>query len=607
MAERNMDKGMRIIMEKLENHLNDYRLKKKLQMLYIFCVLFPLVVTDGVILYDLIRLERQRQQYEMENVASAVQYNLSNTVEHSAATAKNIYLNRYIENFLNVQFGSALDYVMGRQRFMKDTLFESSLGMDNTKLTMYADNETIVNGGEFSRISAARGTGWYERLQESGEDMLFLFYYDDGKSPAVDGKRKLLFLRKMNFFHNSPCEKVLKIEMDYSNMVRDLERMHYEQPVYICRDGEILLSNEGHNSVLQNFEGFTDVDRVGFEKEITLYGEKLQIYVLKTPGSILPFLRENIILIGPLLLVNIILPWFLMRQIDRSITVRIGELSRVFESVGKDRMTELSRVRGKDEIGSLMLNYNRMAVRMNDLIQTVYKDKLKEQEMDIARQSAELLALRSQINPHFLFNALESIRMHSILKGEYETADMVEKLAVMERQNVDWGVDDVEIGKEMEFVEAYLGLQKYRFGDRLSYELSVAPDCVAVRIPKLTLVTFVENACVHGIESKTAPGWIFVRIYKENGILCIEVEDTGDGMEEDALADILDKMRNASIDRLREKGRVGILNACLRLKMMPACKADFHIESEKGTGTMIQIRISPEMLSEPGGGENGHA
>ena len=97
--------------------------------------------------------------------------------------------------------------------------------------------------------------------------------------------------------------------------------MHYEQPVYICRDGEILLSNEGHNSVLQNFEGFTDVDRVGFEKEITLYGEKLQIYVLKTPGSILPFLRENIILIGPLLLVNIILPWFLMRQIDRSITV----------------------------------------------------------------------------------------------------------------------------------------------------------------------------------------------------------------------------------------------------------------------------------------------
>lgn len=598
---------MRMIMEKLENRLNDYRLKKKLQVLYIFCVLFPLVVTDGVILYNLIRSERQRQQYEMENVASAVQYNLSNTVEHSAAAAKNIYLNQYIENFLNTRFESELDYVMGRQRFMKDTLFESSLGVDNTKLTMYADNDSIINGGEFSRLSAVRETGWYERLQESGQDMLLLFYYDDGKSPAVDAKRKILFLRKMNFFHNSPCEKVLKIEIDYGNVVRDLERMHYELPVYLCKDGRILLSNEGHNSVTQSFESFTDIGRIGYEKEITLYGEKLQICVLKTPGSILPVLQANIILIGLLLLVNIVLPWFLMRLIDSSITVRIGELGHVFESVGKDRLTELSRVRGRDEIGSLMQNYNRMAVRMNDLIQTVYKDKLKEQEMDIARQSAELLALRSQINPHFLFNALESIRMHSILKREYETADMVEKLAVMERQNVDWSVDDVEIGKEMEFVEAYLGLQKYRFGDRLSYELSVEPDCAAVRIPKLTLVTFVENACVHGIESKTAPGWIFVRIYRENGVLCIEVEDTGDGMEEETLADILDKMRNASIDRLRERGRVGILNACLRLKMMPACSADFYIESEKGAGTMIQIRISPETLSGPGGGKNGYA
>lgn len=158
-----------------------------------------------------------------------------------------------------------------------------------------------------------------------------------------------------------------------------------------------------------------------------------------------------------------------------------------------------------------MLNYNHMASRLNDLIQTVYKDRLREQEMDIARQNAELLALQSQVNPHFLFNALESIRMHSILKKEYETADMVGKLAVMERQNVDWSTNFVRMKKELEFVEAYLGLQKYRFGDRLSYELDIEPECEDIQIPRLTVVTFVENACVHGIESKTASCWIFVR------------------------------------------------------------------------------------------------
>ena len=252
-----------------------------------------------------------------------------------------------------------------------------------------------------------------------------------------------------------------------------------------------------------------------------------------------------------------------------------------------------------------MRNYNRMAVRTNELIQTVYKDRLKEQEMDIARQNAELLALHSQINPHFLFNALESIRMHSIIKQEYETADMVEKLAVMERQNVDWGTDFVEIRREMEFVEAYLGLQKYRFGDRLSYELDVEEDCANIRIPKLTVVTFVENACVHGIESKTTPGWIFVRIYQEEDELCIEVEDTGDGMDEPLLEELQEKMQNPSIDRLREPGHVGILNACLRLKMMTGGEVSFELESEKGVGTMVSIHISMEALKKNSGRNGG--
>lgn len=589
---------MRRLREKLENWMNDYKLKKKLQVLYIFCVLIPLIVTDGVILYNVIHSEQEEKQHEMENVASAVQYTLSSAVEHSVATAKSIYMNKYIEAFLNTEYETALDYVVEYQKFMKDTLFESSMGLDNTKITMYADNETIVNGGEFSRLSSVRETEWYQYLQESGQDTRLLFYYDDWKSPVVDAKRKILFLRKMNFFINSPCEKVLKIEIDYSNMVRNLERMNYEMPVYICRDGKIMLSNEGHSSVGQVFENFIKQKKIGYQKDITLYGEELQIYILKNSNSITSQIIDNFPLLALLLMVNIILPWFLMRQIDRSITVRIGELSQVFESVDNDRLMEIPQVRGKDEIGSLMQNYNRMAARTNELIQTVYKDKLREQEIDIARQNAELLALHSQINPHFLFNALESIRMHSVLKQEYETADMVEKLAVMERQNVDWGTDRVEIKKEMEFVEAYLGLQKYRFGDRLSYELDVEPECAKVRIPKLTIVTFVENACVHGIESKTAPGWIFVRIFKEKEDLCIEVEDTGDGMSEEMLLDIQEKMRNASIEKLREKGRVGMLNACLRLKMVTEDAAQFFIESEKGIGTMIQIRLPYEKLLE---------
>lgn len=284
----------------------------------------------------------------------------------------------------------------------------------------------------------------------------------------------------------------------------------------------------------------------------------------------------------------------LMKELNRSLTMRIEQLSQVFDNVGDEELSRIEEISGNDEIGRLMENYNRMAVRTNDLIQTVYKDRIREQEMDIARQNAELLALHSQINPHFLFNALETIRMHCVLHNESEIAEMVEKLAVMERQNVDWATDTVEIGKEMEFVKAYLGLQKYRFGDRLSYELDVEEECLAVNIPKLTVVTFVENACIHGIESKTTQGWIFVRIYMEKEELCIEVEDTGSGMEEEERQKLLDRMQTASIDRLRERGRVGMINACLRIKMVTENRARFALESEKGVGTMVQIRIPHE-------------
>ncbi len=588
---------MRNVIQRIEQWMNDFKLEKKLLILYISCVLIPLIATDSVISWTVFHSQQVKRQHVMESDASAVSYNLTHMVDNVAATAKNLYTNRVVEEFLNANYDSTLDYVVAHNNFMSNTLFENIFRTGDTQITIYADNETIVNGGEFGKISSIQNTKWYQYLLESGRDTILYFYYDDEKAPAVDAKRRILFVRRMEFFGQESCEKIVKIEIDYSSMVRNLTNMSYHYPVYICQDGKILLSNVGHSNVGQDFELFQEEDEIGYSMHMQSYDCDLDIYILKDEEVHAEGWWINVPFILLLIIINIVMPWILLRLINRSFTARICKLSQAFESVDKDRLVAIEEVQGKDEIGSLMQNYNRMVDRTNDLIQTVYKDKMREQEMDIARQNAELLALHSQINPHFLFNALESIRMHSLLRHEYETADMVEKLAIMERQNVDWGTDSIAIKREMEFVEAYLGLQKYRFGERLSFELDVDEDCRDIRIPKLTVVTFVENACVHGIESKTAPGWIFVRIHKEKQELCIEIEDTGEGLEEDVLVEIQSKMEGASIEKLREKGRVGIMNACLRLKMVTGNTAKFVIESEKGVGTMVQIRIPLDRLS----------
>ena len=577
--------------EKCKEQFNDMSLKSKLYGLYIFCVLVPLIVTDGVIFYSLIRAEQAAQQHEMESQASSVQYNISSFVENSSTLAKSFYMNDYVRDFLDTQYDNALDYVIEYQKFMRNSLLGSNLGVDNTKITICADNETIVNGGGFRRLSEVSDTPWYRQLKESSLNAILLFYYDDLNVPYEKAERKVLFLRKLNRFLRDDTEKLLKIEIDYGGLERNIRSMNYENSIYICRGDELLFSNAGANNVGQPFEAFTLADQVGYQKDFTLYGEKLSIRILRGKFNLFEILWDHIPMIVLLLLINIILPWTLMRQIGRSVTQRIGRLSRVFEQVGHDTLARIANIDGHDEIGSLMQSYNHMADRMNGLIQTVYKDRLREQEINIARQSAELRALHSQINPHFLFNALESIRMHSILKEEFETAGMVEKLAVMERQTVDWTSDTGTVGREMEFVEAYLELQKYRFGERLSYRLEVEEACREQEIPRLTVTTLAENACVHGIESKTTPGWIFVRVYRDGQELCIEVEDTGGGIEEDELQELQYRMDHASIGMLKEKGHVGVVNVCLRLRMMTGDRAKFLVESEKGIGTTVSIRM----------------
>ena len=583
---------------KFYRKINNIRLSRKLVILYVFCVLLPLIATDSVLLYIVRNNQQIKQFHAMENAASAMQYSLTNSIEYAAAMARQIYTNEYIERYLNTEYEDVLAYVAAYQDFVKTTLLRGA-GMDSMLITMYADNPTIINGGSFSRLSAIEDTGWYRTFTESGQDTMLYFYYDNEKFPAVESKRRILFLKKLDFYGRSNGDKILKIELDYGNIVRSMVKLGYEFPVYVCQGDRVLLASDGRGGSNQNFDRFTLKDKVGVSREMTLYNCELQIYILETETDVLKGIRDNIPLVALLLFTNTLLPWKLMKVLNRSLTVRIERLSRVFDNVGDEELSRIDEISGNDEIGRLMENYNRMAVRTNGLIQTVYKNRIREQEMDIARQNAELLALHSQINPHFLFNALESIRMHCILRNEPEIAGMVEKLAVMERQNVDWSEDTVEIGKEMEFVEAYLSLQKYRFGDRLSYKLDVDEGCLNIRIPKLTVVTFVENACIHGIEKKAAPGWIFVRIYKEErkglyGNVSMEVEDTGNGMDEGERQEMLGLMKNASIDRLKEKGRVGIVNACLRLKMVTDNRVEFALESEKGVGTIVQIRIPHE-------------
>ena len=578
------------VLHELDLWMDDFTIKKKFYIFYVVCVLIPLIVTDSVVFLTTAKFDRERREHEMFNIASTVEYSLSSMIGNAGEIGNSIYTNRDFEEFLSKRYTNSAEYVAAYQNFLSGTLLENALGMNSMTFTLYTDNDTIVNGGRVNTLDKLKNTESYLRLNEEAKSKGLFFVYDDSSS-RITRERRIIYLQRLDFY-DAETEKYLKIEFDYGSMVRTIKNMNYDNEVLICEGDRILLSNGQYGSYGSEFQRLDNATmREAYEHTISLYGTELTIYVKPVENSFLTNIRNKLPIILLLLAVNVIFPFWFVQIFNRSFTKRITELSKVFKSVDSDHLIPMPCEEGKDEISSMIRNYNRMVERTNGLIETVYKNKIHEQEMLVGRKNAELLALHSQINPHFLFNVLESIRMHSILKKENETADMVAKLAVMQRQYVEWGNDSVSIFQEIEFVKAYLALQKYRFGERLNYDIEVDRECENFKIPKLTIVTFVENACVHGIESKSSPGWIFVRIGRQGEGLEIEIEDTGSGMAEAKLTELQNNMCNADIELLKGGGRVGIINACVRLKMVTENRVKFRVEGEEGVGTTVTIRI----------------
>jgi len=576
------------------NFLNKFKLKTKLMFLFVVCVILPLVIVDSVLLGLVFKAEYDNTEHEMQTVAESVRIEISDTISQAEMMTNRFYINSDMNNYLETDYETTIDYYEAYHK--KSNGIMKLANSNDLEFCFYSDNPTIIPGGSFASISSVENSEWYKRMVEEDREGMVLFYYEADKFIYQNPKRLLSYVRKYNYFQPSKYTKYIKCNIDYNAIVRNLTNNNYLYPVYICQGDTILYSNVGYSTITAPFEKLTGNEKIAYRKDFSVDSLELTILVLRPRNYLLGAIKHAAPMALPILLFSLLIPFFLMSLINKSLVDRLYILSDYFSNTDIDHMKKIENVEGSDEISTLMNDYNRMVDRSNDLIQNAYKSRIEKQEGDILKQKAELLALQSQINPHFLFNSLESIRMHSVIKNEQETADVLERLATLVRKNVDWTDDDALVLDEVKFIEDYLAIQKYRFGDRLKYDVNVEEECKNYYIPRLSLVTFVENACVHGMEGKAGVCNVDIEIYEEDGMLCLETEDTGMGMNEEDVRLIKENMNNSSIDMIMNSRHVGILNACVRLKMISDNKATFEIESEKGLGTYILIKIPTDKL-----------
>lgn len=580
------------------NFFSRLKLNKKFLLMYIFGVILPLIITDAVLFRSVYEAELGNQRNYRKNAIDAYSNHIQSILEYDANVATAIDLNKDLNSFIDTEYDIPYGYFNSYVYTVSTSFFATLSDIKQDRIVIYSDNDTMMSGHYFHNIREAYSEKWYEQFVKTEANEAAYAYYDTDPVVLTTDRDRFIYVRKMDNAKSAlKLTRIITIEHKISRVYSELKEIPVNCKMYLCCGDYMLYPSGVSEEEFQQVVARSQYSPYITVEDVHMYDNTFTIYAVTEDLTILKVIREHIPLTLLIILFTLILPILLLKLLERSITDRITILGKAFGEGGSEYFQPIKEINGSDEISELMHNYNRIVEINNDLTNTIYKDKLREQESDLARKNAELLALQSQINPHFLFNALESIRMHSILKGENETAEMVQRLAVMERQNVEWHEDSVTIAEEEGFIEAYLQLQSYRFGDRISFDIDIDDDCKNILIPKLTMVTFVENACIHGIESKATQGWIFVRVYKEDGDLVIEVEDTGDGMDEKEVVQLKNKMNNVTIDAVKKAKHVGILNACLRIKMMFKNQAKFTIESEKGIGMSVIITIPAETIT----------
>ena len=218
--------------------------------------------------------------------------------------------------------------------------------------------------------------------------------------------------------------------------------------------------------------------------------------------------------------------------------------------------------------------------------------------MDLNKRQAQYLALQNQINPHFLYNTLESIRGEALIAGLDGVADMTEALAKFFRYTITKVENLVSVEEELDNCETYFGIQKYRFGDRLRLHIEYDPEeyeqIMNCRIPKLTLQPILENSIIHGTELKLGAGNLYIRFACTQDRLIICVSDDGVGMDEETLAALNRKLGRA-YDSLgtseEEKGGIALVNVTNRIHLIFGDEYGMHVYSVPGRETDVEITI----------------
>lgn len=571
---------MKRIVKRVYRLLGNLKLERKLLITYILFAVIPILVIGSVICLASFKIIiRQTSQYA-DMTIEKINNEADDFVENIERQAYTIYTDPEIQDILgnSSRFTfteSQNNTELIRKRLIGMWVIEKSIvgsylcGVNgNSYFTNINERMEIVPSEIFSKES------WYETVTEGARKGVLTGIHNDDKYSDSSSLRLISYVHAVNSIGTGQYLGFLVIDID----ARVFEEFVGDKADTL--GGHITIFDQYGNQMYSTFsqeETGSTAPSIVMEHVSSKTG-----WVVRTEIPWEQFGKEIyhiMLMAGAAVFICFLSFIWLSHKISRSIGAPICELQAAMERVEEGDLEVVVQTEKDDEIGRLARSFNHMVGNIRELIEKVYLTQLGKKE-------AEFSALQSQINPHFMYNTLETVNMMAILDGSYEISDILTAFGKILRVNLDQKHNIIPLSRELEYINNYLMIVQMRDKELFSFELMATEEAKACRIPKLTLQPLVENSILHGFKEKMNQRKLRVEATAEAGHLKIVVEDNGKGMTKEKLEYV---RQSLELEESMGRSSIGLNNVNERCQLFFGESFCMEIESERGVGTRIVL------------------
>lgn len=489
------------------------------------------------------------------------------------------------------------------------TIVEQALGSfyqstaSAASIHIYTDNPNIPNSMYISSVADYTGQNWWEALQKNKWITWACLKY---KTRSNNDSYNLTLIRRIGVISNQ-YSAYLVLSLDNNYLKNRLEQNDFDimisiddAPIFYSTNKNMLHKPMPMPKDFKNgFYKYTGPMVLNNEKVITNiltlqpYKTDNKFYISVNDRSAIPNLQHFTLLYIFILLITILVPTIIIILFSSYFSHRVTTLRQAMHQASLGDYNIVESFTGDDELTETF-NDLKSAVRLIlNKEADFYRTKLKTQKLINKQQEMEFKMLASQINPHFLNNTLETIRMQALASNNRDVATSIKLLSKsMHYVLANTGRDSTSLAEELDYIKTYLSIQKLRFGDRVNaiFHIPNDLDLTAYRILPLLLQPIVENSIIHGLESIEQNGYITTSISLTSDFLVITIEDNGIGIDSEALKALKYTIENHSPDNTTS---IGLYNINKRIKLFYGDAYGIEISSLLNKGTTVTLNLPP--------------